>query len=69
MRLKKEYFSFTLPKAVEKQIIEIIEKQEFDLQQQSEITTEQNFLIKKILVVDDDVDVARIIKGHLEKEG
>ena len=39
------------------------------MQQQSEITTEQNFLIKKILVVDDDVDVARIIKGHLEKEG
>ena len=39
------------------------------VKQEGEAVLKPTFSINKILVVDDDRDLARVIRGHLEKEG
>ncbi|MBN1384346.1 MAG: response regulator [Elusimicrobia bacterium] len=68
---KGSTFSFTLPKIIKEGVIETvkpIEKGQLKQISLKEIIQKPHFIIDKILVVDDDEDLARIIKRHLEKE-
>lgn len=65
-------FSFTLPKMKKDSILPaepIKEKTNIRIETETIIPKHTTAGIKKILVVDDDEDIARVIRGHLEKEG
>ncbi|MBI5360484.1 MAG: response regulator [Planctomycetes bacterium] len=65
-------FSFALPKTKEDSAVPaepVKEKKDIRIETQAIIPNHAPAGIKKILVVDDDEDIARVIRGHLEKEG
>jgi PAS domain S-box-containing protein len=66
---KGSKFILTLPKMREKDIGETLKQTlpaEIPI---SPLVYKPAFTIKKVLVIDDDIDLARVIKGHLEEGG
>lgn len=61
-------FSFILKKDEQQKIFEN-NKTQIDKKENHALIQNQNFKIKRILVVDDDKDLANIIKGHLQNQG